>query len=372
MNNSPRTFTVAELVRLLGLRGPGRSSAEDGKSASNQDEYETVSEADFLRSCRDGDRTQHLVRLAGYLIGEGLSPVAAIKALLAWNSINEPPLPDQKILTTVASIARTHARNHPVAESLDTPLFDLNAASVQRFIGKPVPERDWVLENCLPLGKVGLVVAPGGTGKSQLMLQLAYAVAGGDDSYSPWKPGPVGQVLLIGAEDEEDEYHRRFERLMRASASSSDAAEVLKNITENLFIVSRVGQNNLMTRDAGGEVVPTDLVERLAKTVKPLKNLRLIILDPVSRFRGGEENSAEDTTRFVEAAEALVKLTGAAVLLVHHTNKASYQGSDQSQGASRGSSALTDGVRLQINLGTPAPNELKLLNGLLPVRWTPT
>lgn len=38
------------------------------------------------------------------------------------------------------------------------------------------------------------------------------------------------------------------------------------------------------------------------------------------------------------------------MLLVHHANKSSMQSGEQNQAAARGSSALSDGVRLQINL----------------------
>lgn len=101
----------------------------------------------------------------------------------------------------------------------------------------------------------------------------------------------------------------------------------------------------------------TNFVERLCATVEKLPDLKGIIIDPVSRFRGGNENQAEDATRFVEAAELITKETGATVLLLHHTNKASTQASEQNQGASRGSSALTDGVRLQINLAPLTPQQ---------------
>ena len=116
---------------------------------------------DLFRVCRDTERTAHLTRLAGYLVRMGLETSAATDLCLAWNAHNDPPLPDAKIRFTVVSIARTHARNHPGYETDDTPLFDLAEASVGRFIGKPVPERDWDLEECLPRGKVGMLVAPG-------------------------------------------------------------------------------------------------------------------------------------------------------------------------------------------------------------------
>ena len=237
--------------------------------------------------CRDTERTTHLTRIAGYALGRGLDVKAAIGLCLGWNARNEPPLDDAKVRDTVASIARTHARHHPLEEDEYTPLFDLDGASVGRFIGKEVPARDWVLENCLPRGKTALLVAPGGTGKSQLVLQLGYAIATGLDKYSPWKPGRAGQVVIIGAEDEEDEVHRRFERLIRADMTSPDAEQTLQRLRDNLFIVPRVGEDNLFTRDDGKEVRKTGLVERLAKTVESLTDLRAIVADPAARFRGG-------------------------------------------------------------------------------------
>jgi RecA-family ATPase len=288
---------------------------------------------------------------------------------LGWNAHNVPPLEESKVRETVASIARTHARNHPVDEMPDTPLFDVTAASVSRFFGKDVPARDWVLEDCLPRGKTALLVAPGGTGKSQLVLQLGYAIATGRAGYSPWKPGRPGHVVIIGAEDEEDEVHRRFERLWRADMNHLEVDETLQRLRENLFVIPRVGEDNLLTRDDGKEVRQTGLVERIAKAVAPLEDLRVIVIDPAARFRGGEENSAEDTTRFVEAVETLAKLTGAAVIVVHHVNKSSMQGGDANQSASRGSSALSDGVRLQINLGHPNQEEQEALGSAGPGKY---
>jgi hypothetical protein len=102
----------------------------------------------------------------------------------------------------------------------------------------------------------------------------------------------------------------------------------------------------------------TEYVGRLIGTAKSIPNLKLIIIDPASRFRGGNENDARDATRFVEACELVARKTGAAVLVLHHTNKGSMaQGADQTQAAARGSSAFTDGVRWQMNLATLTKEE---------------
>lgn len=129
------------------------------------------------------------------------------------------------------------------------------------------------------------------------MLQLAWDIATGTQRYSPWAPGRAGQVVIIGAEDENEEFHRRFDRLLQPSLLDPDMVETTERLARNLFIVSRVGEDNLMTSNHGGEVSHTGLVDRMALAVAGADNLRLIVIDPVARFRGGEENAAEDTTR---------------------------------------------------------------------------
>jgi len=368
-NSTPRR-TLLDVVLALGLDLSAANGIEYVRLAANDACFSPVAGADFFRVCRDSQRTAHLTRIAGYAIGRGMDQAGATEICQGWNVHNDPPLERAKVAATVASIANTHRRKHDVVDATpETALFDVTAASVSRFIGKEVPQRDWVLEECLPRGKTALLVAPGGTGKSQLVLQLGYAIATGRGTYSPWKPGRAGQVVIIGAEDEEDEVHRRFERLVRADMGSNDAEKTLNLLRSNLFIVPRVGEDNLFTRDDGKEVRQTGMVERVAIAVAPLADLRAIVVDPAARFRGGEENAAEDTTRFVEALETLAKLTGAAVLVVHHVNKSSLLGGDANQSASRGSSALSDGVRMQINLGPPNKEEGEFLGRLGPGKF---
>ncbi|MBK7742770.1 MAG: AAA family ATPase [Betaproteobacteria bacterium] len=180
-------------------------------------------------------------------------------------------MPEDKVFKTVASIAATHRRNHPVDDDPDTPLFDLQAASVGRFIGKDVLPRDWVLKDFIAKGMAGLLISPGGTGKSQLLLELAVDVATGQQYFSPWAPSVPGQVVIISAEDEEDEVHRRFARLVRQFAADPDGGARIRLLAENLYIVPRVGESNLLTHEQDGEIVPTALVDRLLQTLAPLR-----------------------------------------------------------------------------------------------------
>jgi hypothetical protein len=248
----------------------------------------------------------------------------------------------------------------PTQEFAPLPLFEIQDARVDRFVQNDAPPRRWLLHNMLPLGKVGMLVAPGGTGKSFLMIQLAVAVATHTRLADHWEVDSPGASLILCAEEDDDDLHHRLRDVLAATIGSSP--DLLRLVMERVFIKSMLTENNLMTHaNDRREIVPTDYVSRLALTANQIPNLKLIVIDPASRFRGGDEIAAQDTTRFVEALECLRSATGATVLVVHHTNKESVNADDVNQGAARGSSALTDGVRFQMNLNKPTKLQAKSL-----------
>lgn len=324
----------------------------------------------FARVCKDGERTDHLTYLLGGWLQKSLPPDEILVLARAWNANNDPALPDAKIISTCESVAKTQARNHPEHGAFTPikgdiePLFALDSARAERYLSEVPPPRRMILKDCLPLGKVGAIIAPGGTGKSQFVLQLAVSVAAAIPLAGIWQIDEPGAVLCLFAEDDVEEIHRRFYTMKQVVASNYSHLPIVERIYQNLYVKSMVAESNLMTRSSQtGDVIPTDYVARLCETVKGVPNLRLIVIDPASRFRGGNENAAEDTTRFIEADECIKEQTSATVLIVHHANKNSMQGAEQSQSASRGSSAFTDGVRWQMNLAPMTAPEAKKYMG---------
>lgn len=170
----------------------------------------------------------------------------------------------------------------------------------------------------------------------------------------------MAAVLMLCAEDDDNQLHRRFDHLLRRLAIGHPL-EKIELLKRNLHIKSLVGMSTLMTSTDPNtrEVGSTKLVAQLIAEAKQIPDLVLIIIDPASRFRGGDENAAEDTTRFVQALERIAKELGVTVLVAHHSNKGAFSASEQNQSASRGSSALTDGVRWQMNLMTFSDREAK-------------
>jgi hypothetical protein len=343
-------YSSAELLHRLGIVVTARGSTPSTLSSPAVG----GGSPSVLRVCGNDERTAHLTSLAGSFLGRGHSMEDTKQICLDWNARNTPPLPIDKVEETVESMERTHARNHPAGAKPTgpiTPLFDLQLARIGPMLSSQPPQRRWLLRDFLPYGKVGAIVAPGGTGKSQLALQLGFSVATAEKFAGTWDVDEQGSALLLFAEDDTEEIHVRLRRITQSIATFDPA--MAKLAESRLFVRSLVGENNLMTdgKTKTG-VEATDFVPRLLEVTKQISDLKLIVIDPASRFRGGEENSAEDTTRFIEQVERLCQATGATVLVLHHANKRSQTEGTQDQGSSRGSSAFADGVRWLMTLST--------------------
>jgi hypothetical protein len=64
---------------------------------------------------KEGGRNNAAASLAGQYITKGMSLHEVMRYLSEWNQTNQPPLGDDELARTVASVARTHANNHPAA-----------------------------------------------------------------------------------------------------------------------------------------------------------------------------------------------------------------------------------------------------------------
>jgi RecA-family ATPase len=200
----------------------------------------------------------------------------------------------------------------------------------------PLPPLDFVLPGLLP-GTFGLLVAPGATGKSQFALDTAVSLALGRPVAGGLFPAcPPGNVVFLAGEESDRLFAERIRSLLSLDEQGSPG------LHDNLILLPMAGESCILLADGR----PTALYDELRAIAE---GSRLIIIDPLRRMHGGDENSSSDMTQFVVVMEQLAKATGAAVLGVHHANRAS-AADVGSQHAARGSSALVDGARWQLNL----------------------
>ena len=250
----------------------------------------------------------------------------------------------------VASFIATAPRQatRPAEKPLELP--DWQAS---RYAGD-APKQQFLIDGSIPLGVVSVLAAMGDTGKGMITLDLALSVATGKPRAVSVSPEPMalggavrafGTAVVITAEDDEAEVHRRLERL--------DPERLRLKQPERLIVVplpNAGGPIPLVTSGRNGPEATTrfhDLRGQLAG----IADLRLVVFDPLSSFIHADVNADPAASSFVTGLLAgLATETGAAVIVAHHMRKP--QGNrpistvEQARDAVRGTSALVDGVRL--------------------------
>ena len=233
---------------------------------------------------------------------------------------------------------------------------ELNLVSAKDLRSKEPPERDYIFKRLLPRKIVAALIAAGGTGKSFMAIHMAASAAAGSmllDEFIPEKPI---KVVFVSGEDDQNELNRRLRSAIKNFSASHQSL-----VDNNLSFIDFSSTFELFTNKLSyGETTITETPAKLIKLIQDKlgDEVGLVIIDPVSRFRGGEENSAPDTTRFVQTIQLLSEQLNSTVLLVHHVNKnAKVNGTGQNN--ARGSSALVDGVRLVMELNALSDKEMK-------------
>ena len=315
---------------------------------------------------KKGGRNDALVVYVGGLIGRGDSYEQCLEGVKKWNQNNEPPLELNELTRTLDNIWNKHHKNSNV-QAINTPFQSFAPEKKQYKIVRaedllatlPLP-RKWVIDDFLPRNIVAALIAAGGSGKSYLAMNLAISVASGGILFNKFMPSKEGKVVFISGEDDIAELQRRLHW-----STSSLPKHVVERIGKNINFVDLADTFEAFTeKNRAGEVHMTNSVTNLISSIKESvgSEVDLIIVDPVSRFRGGEENLAVDTTRFVQALQMFTSQLNATVLCLHHVNKGA-KSNGTGQNNARGSSALVDGVRLVMELNQLSEDEVKKLYG---------
>lgn len=219
----------------------------------------------------------------------------------------------------------------------------------------------------VPAGRIGLLVAPGGTGKTTLLVALAVSVALGRKWLKTYEVTPehVGRVLLILAEEDQSEVKRKLYENVYGLMSPLDAREVAKNIdvlplagVPCALLEADPGAPYGAPRSSPFSMWLRELIDQAASEGRPYK---LVVADPLSRLSGvADENDNARATRLVQELELLAS-RGVTVIVAHHTNKGALNAiGGTTQGAARGASALVDGARWVASLEpVRAPDDIE-------------
>jgi len=229
-----------------------------------------------------------------------------------------------------------------------------------------LPPQRWVVAGLIPEGINTVLAGPGGVGKSFLILDLGIRVATAtqDSTFAGMKVRR-GVVVYVSGEDGPDIVRGRTQRarthfleiqaqLLEAGAiTKKEYTARLKNwdagMVENFKILCVAGGELHFVTSEKGQVKQSPAVVALIAKLKALSPA-LVIIDPMARFHGGDENANELGTAMINALERIALETGAAVVLAHHFNKTGVSKGEASVTAVRGGSAIVDGARSVLTL----------------------
>ncbi len=177
----------------------------------------------------------------------------------------------------------------------------LRLLDVDELLGLPAP--DFLVDGWVPQRGTATLYGPHGSGKSFLALEIALSVAAG--LLCLGRAVKHAGVLYAAGEGQ----HGIALRVRALMAARGVSASDLRGLFAFLPAAPRL-------LDAGGT---NAFLRQLATLDRPPG---LVVIDTLARsFVGGNENSSEDMTRYVDELSRIADHIGGAVLVVHHANK---------------------------------------------------
>jgi hypothetical protein len=230
-------------------------------------------------------------------------------------------------------------------ESLPAGWSGLSATPYEWVGADEIPPREWLYGRHLIRQFVSLTVAPGGIGKSSLLIADALAMTSGRNLVgSPVRaPSPL-RVWLWNLEDP----FRELQRRVAATAKHYDIGP--NDISDSdgssrLFVDSGRDQACVIaeTTKAGATIV-RPMVDALLATLKR-NRIDVLIVDPFVSSHRVTENDNDAIDLVAKEWGRIAGQADCAVELVHHTRKGAGNDVETSTDSARGAKALTDAAR---------------------------
>lgn len=227
-------------------------------------------------------------------------------------------------------------------EGFDDDLPEIHSA--RDIFDNPAPEPPAIIEDILKKGAKMICTGDSKSGKTCLLTNLAICIAEGWE----WLGHQCvqGRVLYINMEVMQSDFETRYKAIYKAYG---------KPATEQ-------GKDNFEWWNLRGKA---ETLEKLTpKIIRRCRNQNYlaIIVDPIYKVNGGDENNAEAIGKFCALFDKIAEETGASMIYVHHHAKGAQGGKkamDRGSGSgvfARDADAIVDFATLVLT-----PNQKELL-----------
>ncbi|MBO9484136.1 AAA family ATPase [Salinisphaera sp. G21_0] len=314
-------LTPDDIATINGFNGQAAEDKPMGDLGFSTDQYPLPHDGSNLAEGQG--RNNAAASMAGQLLRQNNS-LREVKAILdQWNQSNNPPLSDTELNTTIASITRTHANNHPGSSILIEPLPVTKpefAFSHVKELVKGVKPINWLIKGFLEMDSLSLMFGEPACGKSFTAIDLACCVATGKD----WHGKPVkrqGPVFYIAGEG----FNGLSRRLMAWQVSHG------YNLRNAPIYISQCAAS--LTDLGNARLVSASIEEIVEETGGVIPSM--IVIDTLARnFGPADENATKEMNTFINHIDQLLRAKYSCnVLIVHHTGVGS-------KDRARGNSAL--------------------------------
>ncbi|MBX5017482.1 MULTISPECIES: bifunctional DNA primase/polymerase [Rhizobium] len=262
---------------------------------------------------------------------------AKIKRGLDAGILNPKQIPEREVADNTPPMDHSRmverAREKSAAQKLEAANDNVPPASIISELpvvnpadweGKEVPPREWFIADWIPHRQVTILSGDGGVGKSLLALQFGAASALAVDT-AGLSPKP-GKVLYLGAEDEEDEFHRRLADIVRGHGRQ------LSDLSDFRLVPMADLDALLAVPDSKGVLQPTKVWTKfceLARSFEP----RFIVLDTVADLFGGDEIKRGQARQFIGMLRKLAIELDCSIMLLAHPSQEGIRSGTGSSGS---------------------------------------
>jgi len=240
--------------------------------------------------------------------------------------------------TSVYSGVRKTPEQPPESTALDDLLPDQIKATPYIWMDPAtIPRRKWLYGHCIIRGFTSLVIAPGGAGKSALLITDALALTTNRNLVGTPVYGRALKVWVWNLEDPMDELNRRIAAACLHHGISSD------NLDDRLFVDSGRDKGLCIAKQGrNGHEVLKPIVSALVEELRT-REIDVLIVDPFVSSHSVSENDNTAMDAVAKAWGRVADQANCAVVLVHHVRKLG--GEQASADSARGASALVAAAR---------------------------